>query len=57
MMSLCVTRLQYKILMKHHNHISSQNMSYEILNTFIMSVEFIQIYLHFPVILAVYEKT
>jgi len=47
MMSLCVIKFQYKIFMKHHDHISSQSTSYEIWNRCIMSVEFIQIYLHF----------
>jgi hypothetical protein len=46
-MSLCVTKLWYKIFMKYHTHIRNQSTSYEILNRCIMSVEFIQIYLHF----------
>lgn len=44
---LCVTKFWYKILMEHHDHISNQSTSYEILNRCVMFVEFIQIYLHF----------
>jgi len=43
MMSLCVAKFQYKILMKHHDHISSQSTSHEVLNRCIN----LQIYLHF----------